>query len=212
VTAVFWDSSGGGYEELVTVYDRSDWDKLYLGGMLLPGIASLEGGDVSRKIDIKNAKGQDGATITHNGYEPAKPSFKLTLAGPAQWSLYEQILPLIAPKLGKPPSAPLRCEHPALAVHGIDQVLVEKVSLLKAGQVPGTKEVTISLVQWVPQPKKAKAMKKKAASSTEAFGPPTVKTQIEQDNETAYRAAHPGESGPPLPPKPSTYNAVPNPT
>jgi hypothetical protein len=186
--------------------------------MIMPGIASLEDGQVSRKLDIKNAKGMDGATITHNGYEPGRLTFKLVMCRPIEWELYQQVLPLIAPKLGKPPSAPLRCEHPAAAAYGIDQVIVEKVTVPKKGSVFGTKEVTISLVQWLPQPKKAKGMKKGGPIDL----PPTTKDIVE--SQLPYRpgtkpsfAAHPGQfvyasqGGAPAP-LPSEYNAVPNPT
>jgi hypothetical protein len=217
--AVFWDVSNAGYEQLVSTFDRSPWDQLYLGGMLLPGLAMLEDGHCSRKIDIKNAKGADGATITHNGYEPAKFTFKLTIADPIDWAMFQQVLPLIQPKLGKPPSVPLRCEYPGLAAYGIDRVIVEKVSLPKKGNVSGTREIAIHLVQWVPQPKKAKAMKKGAGIDV----PPTA-AEVARDKyaatgarntpeeDAAWAVLHPGEAGPaPLVVPPSAYSAIPNP-
>jgi hypothetical protein len=216
VPAPFWDADGGGYDELVSTFDRNPWDQLYLGGMLMPGIASLEDGQVARKIDIKNAKGQDGATITPGGYEPAKATFKLTLGGPVAWSLFQQVLPLLAPKFGKQSSPPMLCEHPGLPAYGIDKVIVEKVSLPKKGSVPGSQEVTLLLVQWVPQPKKTGKMATKAKGGDL---PPTTKDAAEsrapyapgklpiRQGDFIYAEPEKTEAR-----KPSEYNAVPNPT
>lgn len=205
-----WDAETFGYDTFVYQSDRNAWDVVYLGGMMLPGLAEVMDGACERKLDIKNAKGMDGATITPNGYEPAKIVVKLTLV-PAEWVHFQQVLPLIQPKLGKATSPPMLLEHPATSGYGIDKVLVQKVGLPRKANVTGTKEVTIHLVQWLPQPKKAAKL-----GPSKGTDVATVKDAVEAGEPASpYRPGKaPGEfvfdaSKKPLPP--SAYNAVPNP-
>jgi hypothetical protein len=193
--APFWDVEELGYESYGNYGQLSAWNVVFLGGMSMPGLAEVTNGACERKLDIKNAKGADGATISHNGYEPAKLDVLLTLATPQDWSLFQQVLPLIKPKLGKLPSQPLAFSHPSTDPYGIDKVIVESVGIPKKGKVPGTREVHIKLVQWAPS-KKTGALKK--------GGIIVPRTTRDQERDTAAAAKlpefvknHPERTGPP---------------
>ena len=153
----FWDSPRGAYFQLVPDLGQGSlWDTCTLGGRQLPGIVRCEG-EPGRKWDVKTGPGTDGATITDQGFEPAKPTITVTIWTPAQWLELQDILAALVPRPGKsatksPPAVPIT--HPALNAVGIDKVLILSVASLKPGSVRGTMEQSIKCIQWL-KPKKA---------------------------------------------------------
>ena len=59
--------------------DGDSWDKLHMAGEVWPGIWTIDGAGVSRKIDVKRVKGSDQATIKDEGYNPAKITLNGTI-------------------------------------------------------------------------------------------------------------------------------------
>jgi hypothetical protein len=127
-------------------------DQMTLAGVILPGLVRYEG-EIGRKLDVKNAKGSDGATITDDGSDPETLEFMLLMWNEDQWKRYfSEALPLINPNSTKGKLTPVDVAHPVLAAHGIKRVYVEKMTLPKPGKIPQTKEVTIRLRGWRPEP------------------------------------------------------------
>lgn len=127
-------------------------DQMTLAGVVLPGLVRYEG-EIGRKLDVKNAKGSDGATITDDGSDPETLEFQLLMWREDQWKVYcTQVVPLINPNTTKGKLSPVDVAHPILALHGIKRVYIEKMTLPKPGKIPQTKEVTIRMRGWRPEP------------------------------------------------------------
>jgi hypothetical protein len=142
----WWDKT----TKVPTELEASEWDYLRLGGIDLPGILEEPPkAEPGRKVDKKNGAGLDGATLTWHGFEPPEISIKLLLWTAEHWREWQEILPVILPRPGKPPANPFAIDHPALTAYGITQVMVTKISLPeKAGQ-HGVMRVTITCEHWV---------------------------------------------------------------
>lgn len=202
-----WIIAPEAHEEYADIEQRDPWSVAYLAGNRLPGRATVEG-STQRKIDVKNGPGLDGATMTHQGYEPAEVTITLLMWTEQQWADFERIIPQLQPKPGKPPAFPMGLEHPAAAVMGITRVYVEKVSLPKEGSVPGSREVQISCKQWVKAP--AKVVTPKNAGSGL---PNTVHDQKAAPYQEQQKSQYRDLNGNPIfgstAPKPSVFNAGP---
>jgi len=149
------------------------WDTVRIAGENLPGNAKVTG-DVVRKLTKSNAKGVDGATITDDGADPTDIEIEIVLATREQWKAYQRIVPLLDPNVGKGSATAVDIVHPALALHKIVQVYVERVSIPIPGSDPQTRVVRIKATGWLPKPppapsklKTPDASKGKASDETE---------------------------------------------
>lgn len=128
------------------------WDTITIAGKVLPGLCVVDG-QRGRKLDKKNPKGCDDATISDDGAEATDIDIKLVLATRQQWIDYQRIVPLLDPAINKGKAKPVDVSHPALALHGVTQIYIEKLSFPKPGSDRQTREVTIKAVGWLPAPK-----------------------------------------------------------
>lgn len=78
----------------------SSHDRLYLAGRECPGRAKLTG-TKTHKLDKKDALGQDGATTTHTGYEPAEIDILLVLWTQDDLDSWARMVPALQPKTSK---------------------------------------------------------------------------------------------------------------
>lgn len=144
-------------------------DQFTISGVVVPGLVTFAG-ELGRKLDKKNAKGSDGATITDDGADPEAIDLQVVMWTEEQWRIYcTQLLPLINPNNTKGKLKPVDVSHPILALIGVKRAYVEKTSIPKRGKVPQTVEYTIRMVGWRPEPKTATKSKSKtpdAASSS----------------------------------------------
>jgi len=195
MTQPFWDNG----EVSPTEVFGNAWDYLVLGGYQIPGVLEEPPKvEPSRKADKKNGPGLDGATLTWQGYEPPDVTFKILIWKQEQWEAWQELYPLILPRPGKPPAAPFTAEHPALAVVGIFEIAITKISAPERASQRGVMRITVQGVQWV-KPKKVGTSTPKAATSGV---PPTV-----HDQKGGYT---PAVVGPPAPPQPpSKFNVTP---
>jgi hypothetical protein len=158
------------------------YDTCQLGGMTLPGLAQLTA-NIGRKLDVKQAKGVDGATITDNGSEVEDVQIVLTMWTRPQWSAYQQILPAIDPNNQKGKTTPKDIVHPMVNLHGIRRVYVTKISSPQPSRLKGAFEITIQCKGWRPEPKnpvsKTNTAKKadNKTDPTEEFGHAVVHTE-----------------------------------
>lgn len=153
----FWSDPEGGVETFIPfVGEATLWDTALLGGRRVPGVVTVTA-KTARKIDVKTSPGTDGATITDQGYEPAKPVIEVLTWTGEQWIDLQALLDYVAPKPGKgfkkPPPA-LSLVHPGANAIGVSQVYVTSVSTNDAASPLGARKTTIECIQYL-TPKKA---------------------------------------------------------
>jgi len=168
----FWDS------ELTQGLDPangnvSPWDTVKLGGWTLPGRASVDS-TRGRRIDVKKVKGQHYATLTFNGYDPARITINLSIWTQGQLDMLAAIMPV----LEAPPAAyadgtfdALDIVHPSLQLRNITQVLIEEIGSLKASSIKGVWDLKIRCLEY-------KRIPKAPASATATGSAYNVKTAI----------------------------------
>lgn len=135
-----------------------------LGGDTWPGLAVVEC-DVSRAVDSQKRKGDDGANLVDQGYEPAKVKIVITGWLDEQQSELERLLPRIHPRRKGGIRTPLDIWHPTTQLVGVRQIYVTRVGpwTFGTGAQFGSWTMSIEAVEWFPAPKPAKAKTKKAA-------------------------------------------------
>jgi hypothetical protein len=135
----------------------SDWDELILGGVKWPGIWSVTGAGVSRKIDLKKSKGADQATLKDEGYKNAKLTATGVLHSAEQWQQLQQVLPDVHPRRQGGDRQPLQLIHPAANLLGIDSVYLTgiKVPTIDAPK-GGPLTIVLDFIEWTPKPKPVK--------------------------------------------------------
>lgn len=134
------------------------WDTLVLGVDTWPGVCEVSGAGVSRKIDVKKAKDQDGATLKDEGYQPARFTITQTIYDEDQWVLLQQLLAKVHPRKKGGPREPLEIFNPQVNFLGITQVYIDKISIPKKPSAgDGLVSVDLSCIEWIPTPKPAPA-------------------------------------------------------
>ena len=128
------------------------YDTCQLGGDILPGLVQVTGAN-GRKLDVKQSKGVDGATITDNGSEPEEINLVLTMWTRDQWKAFQAIVPKINPSNVKGKMVPKDIVHPVLNLFSIRRVYITKIVLPQPSRLKGAMEVTISCKGWRPEPK-----------------------------------------------------------
>lgn len=147
----FWSLNGrndaGVY--MRDVQDLSPWNVVKIAGTPLPGRAAVRG-SLGNKVDRKKVPGQDGDTMTHLGYEPAKVEVTLVLWSEDQLRAFEKIVPILRPRKlpGNQEPKPVTVYHPALEIYGIRALFLMELGLPEPGQAAGTYEVKIQFAEY----------------------------------------------------------------
>ena len=168
MSAAFWIKPGQYAGEALTE-DVSPWDIFWLANQRVPGLVSWPSGSLKYKIDVKRAKGQNGASMTQQGKDPTPFSIKAQIWLPEHWEQLQTLLAIIAPKDNKPLGDPVPAIHPALQAYGIYKVLVEEIQL-PTYKGKGAGEFSIKMIQWSPSPKKVGSKTPKKAKKDAAGG------------------------------------------
>ena len=136
------------------------WDRVYLGGLALPGIAVVRG-SAKRRTDRKRSSGVNGARVTHLGWDASELKITVRIWTAEQLDALQPMIGNLKPKSGKAPK-PVDVYHPALALLGVHTVEVLEVTLPERVG-PDQFETTISCIEFVPSSKKSKVTTPKAA-------------------------------------------------
>lgn len=136
---------------------------IIMGGEVWPGLAVVEC-DVSRAVDLQKRKGDDGANLVDQGYEPAK--VKITLTGwlDEQQAELERLLPTIHPRRKGGIRTPVDIFHIVTEMVSVRQIYITKIGplVLGTGNMFGSWTFAIEAVEWFPEPKPAKSKPKKS--------------------------------------------------
>jgi len=129
------------------------WDELWLGGTKFPGIATVGGPGIKRKLDIKNAKGSAGASMEDEGDELGQINISLLLTTDAQKDEFVALMPDISPRRKGGPKSPLEIVHPLANVLGIVNIYIDSVPIFDHDKRAATLTVNLHAYEWVPKPK-----------------------------------------------------------
>lgn len=145
------------------------WDTLILGGEVWPGLPTVES-DVSRSIDKQKKKGDDGANLVDQGYEPAKVKITIRIWLQEQWDDLQVKLATVHPRKKGGVRTPVDIIHPETQLKGVRQIYIEHIGPAVAGTGAqcGLLTISIDASEWFPEPKPAKPATKK--SKAEANG------------------------------------------
>lgn len=164
------------------IHDETDtWDGLSLGGTQVDGLCDVKI-DRAKKLDIKSAGGSDGATITDQGYEPAKVTISIRVWTADQWTSLQGLIELIEPAPAKKPAAPLLIAHPAATVRKVKAVSIKSVKGPDIGS-DGATTIVLECIEWFPPPKKN--------VTNTASGPQTRLDATGRDRNPADHGVHP---------------------
>ena len=107
------------------------WDTLVLAGVSMPGVARVAVSR-TRKLEIKGARGSDGAVYTITGYDPAEVSITLTMHTEAQFVEAVKILEALGPGVAsakKAKSLAVDISHPQTQLGApISSIIIESVA------------------------------------------------------------------------------------
>lgn len=180
---VFWDNSLGPDGVIIgpgadgPLYSAYEWDTCHLQGIHVPGIVEVMIEDRSRRVQQKRSNGNDGATPTFRGENPAKLTIRVTIWTPDQSDSWDALLPIIYPNPNKGTNKLLAIDisHPATSQANIKSIIIENVRGPMPGGVRGSKVYDLRCVQFVPVIVKKSATKTVvgAAATTPAFTPAT---------------------------------------
>jgi hypothetical protein len=174
------------------------WQKVRLGGLELPGTASVTG-SVRQRYDKKKVPGKGGATYTVLGTEPGKVEIVLTLWTDEQFEDYQRLVPLFRPpktKTKRKAGTPLTIEHPNCTLYNIKAVVVMEAGMAEDAGEPGVKRVKLSCEEFMSDGKrKGKVVTEKAPLTIESRGPGAIQRQLqEQSKPSAAPPAGPSAS------------------
>ena len=145
------------------------WDTLLLGGEVWPGLPTVTS-TVSRSIDKQKKKGDDGANLVDQGYEPAKVKIVIRIWLQEQWDDLQSKLATVHPRKKGGVRTPVDIIHPETQLKGVRQIYVEEIgeAVPGTGAQTGMLTITLTASEWFPEPKPAKPNTKK--SKAEAKG------------------------------------------
>jgi hypothetical protein len=141
------------------------WDVLWLGGVQFPGVWTISGSGVSRKLDVKNPKGAAGASLTDEGDELALLDLDGFMWEQEQIDEFERLLPDIHPRRQGGPKTPLEIYHPMAKLLGIANIYIKQIPIPVHDKKQKTLRVSLKSIEWVPTPK----VQKKGAG-TKGYG------------------------------------------
>lgn len=155
-----------------------------------PGKVTLSGHDRNLSWDVKEAKGQTGATSTLNGSSIGRfeASFELVedyYDGTNDFNDWEEFRSFLETLVSGSKPVAVSVYHPDLATAGFSDVTVESIGGV-VRQDNGTGMVKVKFIEYrPPKPKPTKKASAKSSSSGEVYGPPKPDPNAEAKAELA---------------------------
>ena len=146
--------------------ELDEWDRIILGGYVLPGIAALVSGAVKLKLDAKEKAGGHGGKSTSHGLAAQEFAIKVEVWTDAQLERLDEICKAVLPipraeltkaqiKKGDENYPPISFGCPSVALlRAVSSVIVVGASALTRSSLGG-REMTITLKHWLPSKAKA---------------------------------------------------------
>jgi hypothetical protein len=116
--------------------DGAAWDAIVFGGVRFEGVVSVTGTPWKKKHDHRRARGRNGARSVATGWDLGEWSVTLTAIDDEDIDALGELIDAVTQRGEGQDANALVLEHPALAVAGVSQVLLEEA---EAPEVEGTK-------------------------------------------------------------------------
>lgn len=144
------------------------WDTLIIAGEVWPGLPTVES-EPSRAIDVQKKRGDDGANLVDQGYEPAKVKITIRIWLKDQWQELQRLLATVHPRKKGGVRTPVDILHPETQLKGVRQIYISKIGAAVPGRGAehGSLTLTLEALEWFPAPKPAKANTKKSKTGGE---------------------------------------------
>ncbi len=136
----------------------ADWNTVYLNGVIIPGICSIEDLEVGIDVDTKKAKGADKPTSVDNGLRPSKFKIQVWIRA-KQWPEFQSVAGSFQPRRPGRERSPLKIIHPLVNFLGIDTVRVSGIKMDTPTSKSGMK-IGILCEEWFDKPVPAKTSNK----------------------------------------------------
>ena len=120
---------------------------------------------VTHKIDVKEGKGKDGATLNHQGISPSRVNITLGIWTGKDEGRWNRFYPKINPKQNPQGRVVVGIENPTLARAGITSVYVYDIKELLGD---GVLEVQLQCIEWLAPKKVTTAKQKKPGAMARA--------------------------------------------
>ena len=103
------------------------WDEITIAGIRFLGLAKVDGAKRAVRVDERNRRGANGASLSIHGRTLASPKITLSAWDAAAVAQLDVIAERVFPVDRSARHDAVAVAHPALAFHGIEQVLVVEV-------------------------------------------------------------------------------------
>jgi hypothetical protein len=130
------------------------WNRVFLDDLVLPGLARVRG-KLEPEIEVKKAKGEDGANYTDNGLAPCKFQIELCLWNEDQWEAYQDLLPTILPRKRGAARKAWEVYHPGLTLLGVGKAYLTAIGMPEPDD-DGLLKILIECIEYNPAPKPVK--------------------------------------------------------
>lgn len=134
---------------LASARDQNLWDRIFFDDEEVPCDTVVIGdAKVSKDIDVKTRKGEDGADYTDNGVPPAKFSITLMWLKPELAAQADALLERLDPRAKGSVTRPVAITHPKPNEGGISRVLIQAVSLPQVQR--GVRTRVLDVIEYRP--------------------------------------------------------------
>lgn len=149
--------------------DESPWNSVYISAPLAqpytPGLVEVTV-DKSRKADVKEIAGADGASVTYSGISPSRVEFRITIWTPDQFEALKRLWAILFPapqkeiKQTTTPNGqqqavtiqkvqPYDMSHPMLNIHKIKSLVMLSASGPDPGNIPRSRVFTMRAIEFI---------------------------------------------------------------
>jgi hypothetical protein len=170
-----------------------NWDRLVLGGIVCPALATITRGGIKLREDKKSKAGADGTNPCYHGIDPQALGVELETYSDDDREALASILSKFTPIQDREPQ-PVTINHPSVRHLNISKVVLTEVGPFLPVK-PGVAKVHLSFSHWMPPKSPGKS-----ASHTPVKAAITNKLLEEakrRANQNPKPTAKPGFAGPP---------------
>jgi hypothetical protein len=137
--------------------DDAQWDTVQLGGVFLPGVATVSRFADGVDVDVQKKRKKEKARLRDNGVAPCAFVITVELTA-ADWQAWVKTLPSIKPRRPGAIRTPLKIVHPLPNLHGVEDVYVKEIEYDEPTARKGL-VVKIKVGEWFEEEKDTNASK-----------------------------------------------------